>query len=229
MTTSTLVQKVGNSYLTLGDDGVSCVSQMVPKVVGLTGGMGSGKSTARSVWEELGVPCIDADLVAREIHQDSNHPAMAELALAFPFAITADGRLSRGTLRTLLATDPDANTLLKSILTPHVLAHLQRWTAQQDAPYVVWESALLIEEKIKVDRLVVIDASVQQQRARVQVRNPDWTQAHIDGVLSLQLGRAARLECADDTIHNDGDLVALRAQVLALHQAYVALWPQNVF
>ena len=200
------------------------MKQQAPKVVGLTGGLGSGKSTARSVWEELGVPSADADTVAREIHQDSNHPAMAELALAFPFAITPDGRLSRGTLRTLFATDPDANTLLKSILAPHVLAHLQRWTAEQDAPYVVWESALLIEEKIKVDQLVVVDASVQQQRARVQSRNPDWTLAHIDGVLSMQLGREARLTRANDTIHNDGDLAALRAQVLALHRAYVQRW-----
>jgi dephospho-CoA kinase len=195
-----------------------------PKVVGLTGGLGSGKSTARGVWESLGVPCADADTVAREIHQDSNHPAMAELALAFPFAITPDGRLSRGTLRTLFATDPAANTMLKSILTPHVLAHLQRWTAQQDAPYVVWESALLIEEKITVDRMVVVDASAAQQRARVQARNPDWTLAHIDGVLSMQLSREARLGYADDTIHNEGDLAALRAQVLALHQAYLARW-----
>lgn len=200
------------------------MKQQAPKVVGLTGGLGSGKSTARNVWEELGVPCADADTVAREIHQDSNHPAMAELALAFPFAITPDGRLSRGTLRTLFATDPDANTLLKTILAPHVLAQLQRWTAEQDAPYVVWESALLIEEKIKVDQLVVVDATLQQQRARVQSRNPDWTLAHIDGVLSMQLGREARLTRANDTIHNDGDLAALRAQVLALHRAYVQRW-----
>jgi dephospho-CoA kinase len=200
------------------------MNKPAPKVVGLTGGLGSGKSTARSVWEDLGVPCADADTVAREIHQDSNHPAMAELALAFPFAITPDGRLSRGTLRTLFATDPDANSTLKTILAPHVVAHLQRWTAEQNAPYVVWESALLVEEKIAVDRLVVVDASVHQQRARVVHRNPDWTQAHIDGVLSMQLSREARLEQADDTIHNEGDLGALRAQVLALHQAYLARW-----
>jgi dephospho-CoA kinase len=200
------------------------MNKPAPKVVGLTGGLGSGKSTARSVWEDLGVPCADADTVAREIHQDSNHPAMAELALAFPFAITPDGRLSRGTLRTLFATDPDANSTLKTILAPHVVAHLQRWTAEQNAPYVVWESALLVEEKIAVDRMVVVDASVHQQRARVVHRNPDWTQAHIDGVLSMQLSREARLEQADDTIHNEGDLAALRAQVLALHQAYLARW-----
>lgn len=200
------------------------MNKLAPKVVGLTGGMGSGKSTARSVWEELGVPCIDADLVAREIHQDSNHPAMAELALAFPFAITPDGRLSRGTLRTLLATDPQANATLKSILAPHVIAHLQRWTAEQNAPYVVWESALLMEERIAVDRMVVVDASEQQQRARVQVRNPDWTPAQIDAVLSIQLSREARLKRANDTIHNDGDLAALRAQVLALHKGFLRRW-----
>lgn len=196
----------------------------VPKVVGLTGGLGSGKSTARGMWESLGVPCADADTVAREIHQDSNHPAMAELALAFPFAITPDGRLSRGTLRTLFVSDPDANTLLKTILTPHVLAQLQRWTAEQDAPYVVWESALLMEEKIAVDRMVVVDASAAQQRARAQARNPDWTLAHIDGVLSMQLGREARLARADDTLHNEGELGALSAQVLALHQGYLTRW-----
>jgi len=195
-----------------------------PKVVGLTGGLGSGKSTARAVWEQLGVPCIDADTVAREIHQDSNHPVMAELALAFPFAITPDGRLSRGTLRTLFATDPDANTLLKTILGPHVLAHMLRWTGQQDVRYVVWESALLMEEKIRVDRMVVVDSIVALQRVRVQARNPDWTLAHIDGVLGMQLDRQARLESADDVIHNDGAPLALAAQVQALHLAYLQRW-----
>lgn len=135
-----------------------------------------------------------------------------------------DGRLARGSLRALFALDANANSRLKALLRPHVLAELARWTARQHAPYVLWESALLIEEHIAVDRLVVVDASVQEQVARVQRRNPNWSLAQIEAVMALQVPRPTRLAAAHDTIDNDGPRQDLAAQVRRLHLANLQRW-----
>ncbi len=194
------------------------------KVVGLTGGLGSGKSTVRRVWEQFGVPAIDIDLVAREIHQDPGHPAVNEIARAFPNAMHEDGRLFRGSLRSFFACDVNANIRLKAILRPHVMAQLQSWTAQQRSPYVVWESAILVEERIRVDRMVVVDVQAAEQITRVQRRNRDWSLVQINAVLSMQLSRQERLAHADDTISNAGTLSELAEYAKALHHAYLQSW-----
>ena len=94
------------------------ISNVTPKILGLTGGIGSGKSQVRHILENLNVPCLDADIVARAIHQDAAHPAVAEIARAFPDAIDIDGKLSRGSLRSIFAADPAANSRLQAILKP---------------------------------------------------------------------------------------------------------------
>ena len=198
--------------------------KLAAKVVGLTGGLGCGKSTVRRMWESLGVPCTDADAVARDIHQNPHHAAVAEIARVFPQAMTADGRLNRGSLRSLFAIDATANAKLKKILAPHVIASMQQWTMEQAALYVVWESALLIEEKIAVDRLVVVDTNTHLQLARIVKRNPDWSAAQINSVLAMQLGRQDRLIFADDTICNDSSLSSLEEKAQALHANYLQRW-----
>ena len=200
------------------------MTTVLPKIVGLTGGIGSGKSQVRQMLQELGVPCIDADIVAREIHQDPLHPAVAEIARAFPSAITPEGRVSRGSLRTLFAVDPGASARLSAILKPHVMENLSRWTAVRQAPYVVWESALIIEAGIDVDRIATVDASRTLQVARVQTRNPEWTRTQIEALIALQLSRTERACRAHDIISNDGSLEDLARQVTALHHAYLKRW-----
>lgn len=197
---------------------------MTPKIVGLTGGMGSGKSTVRQMLHNLGVPCVDADIVAREIHQKAGHPALGEIALAFPHAMTPDGRLSRGSLHKIFAIDAGANNRLKTILGPYVVARMSQWTAEQKTPYVVWESALIIEAKIRVDRIMVVDIRRELQIARVLERNPHWNAAQIESILALQLDRADRVKYAHDTICNDGSFDNLQRQVRALHSTYLELW-----
>jgi dephospho-CoA kinase len=189
----------------------------LPAVVALTGGIGSGKSTVARLFAELDVPVLDGDLVARRIHQDPAHAASRDLARAFPHAVDGDGRLLRGSLRTLFARDPAANALLKQLLAPHVFTEARRWTALQSAPYVVWESALLLDYTAEVAQVVTVDAPDPARRARVAVRNPDWTGAEFDAVCALQPGRNHFLAQADHILSNDGDIDALRAQVLALH------------
>jgi dephospho-CoA kinase len=198
-------------------------SQDPPRVLALTGGIGSGKSTFALAFANLGVPCIDADIVARHIHQDPSHPAMAEVASRFPSALTVDGRLARGSLRTVFA-DPAANDELKRILRPWVLADIDRWTREQQAPYLVCESALIGPQDIPSARVLVVDAPVEVRVARIAQRNPDWSRAQVDAVLALQPSREAYLAHADDVVVNEGspaDVARLAAQ---LHLTYLKLW-----
>jgi dephospho-CoA kinase len=197
---------------------------MKPKIIGLTGGIGSGKSLVLRMFAELGVPTSDADLIARAIHQDPAHPATKEIANAFPQAMTPEGRLKRGSLREFFARDNAANEQLKSILRPHVEAAMRAWTMQQATPYVVWESALIIEANITVDRILLIDASPALQLARIAARNPDWSREEAERILAMQTGRAHRAAHAHDTILNDGTIDELRRQVDTLHRRYLELW-----
>ncbi|CAN5284931.1 dephospho-CoA kinase [soil metagenome] len=196
----------------------------LPKVVGLTGGIGGGKSTARRIFEELGVPCRDADHVAREIHQDPQHPATSLLAAAFPDATTPEGKLKRGSMCKVFALNDASNRELRRILKPFVMADLLRWAAAQSAPYVIWESALIIEEKIPTDRMLVIDASDDLRVARVRIRNPDWSLEHIERLLAIQLPRASYVTSAHDFVQNEASYEAFKMKIEALHQVYRQMW-----
>ena len=198
-------------------------SSQAPPIVALTGGIGSGKSTCARAFADLGAPCIDADLVARSIHQDRAHPAMAEVAKRFPGAMSADGRLARGSLRTVFA-DPVANDALKRVLGPWVLAGIARWAARQNAPYVVCESALAARADVGAARVLAIDTPLALRLARIAQRNPDWSRAQVEAIVALQPAREAYLADADDIVVNDGAPGALAQRVRALHLDYLTLW-----
>ncbi len=195
-----------------------------PRVVALTGGIGSGKSVVRQMLEELGVSCIDADKVARDIHQDPAHPATMTLVRTFPHAATSDGRLNRGSLRTLFAIDAAANRELKQILKPWVMEQILQWTQAQQSPYVAWESALILDEAIPVDRVLLVDAGEDVRIARIQTRNPDWSITQIRQILAMQLPRIVYLQHAHDVLHNQGSSAALQRQVAAQHHRYMTIW-----
>ncbi len=196
----------------------------VPRVVALTGGIGSGKSAVRKMFETLGVPGIDADQVARAIHQDPLHPANKEIARAFPDAVTPAGTLHRGSLRARFAIDAAANAQLKQILKPYVMSAIGQWTRAQSAPYVIWESALILDENIPADRVLVVDARDDTRIARIQARNPDWPIEQIRSILAIQLPRAAYVSAAHDVIDNDGSLQELQQHVKGLDRQYKKLW-----
>lgn len=198
-----------------------------PHVLSLSGGIGSGKSTFAHAFSALGVACLDIDTVARAIHQNPDHPATQAVGRAFPAAMSADGRLARGSLRTVFASDPLANEELKRLLAPWVLAEAQRWTRARRGLYVVWESALSLGPASGAARLLVIDASEQVRLERIARRNPDWPAAQVAAILSLQPPRAAYLAAADDVIVNEGPLAQVAQMAAQLNQHYLTLWSQE--
>jgi dephospho-CoA kinase len=195
-----------------------------PRILALTGGIGSGKSTVRRIFGELGMPCIDGDEVARNIHQNPLHPATVTITDAFPKAVTHDGRLIRGSLRKLVAIDNEANMKLKRILKPYVIAEMECWTQKMTTPYVVWESALIVEENIRCDRVLVVDAAENIRMVRILARNPDWTIDQIRNIFSIQLPSSDYLARADDVIRNDGSIADVKKQIEQLHHIYTKNW-----
>lgn len=200
------------------------MSATPPRVLVLTGGIGSGKSTFARAFAALGVPCIDADALARTVHQDPAHPATGQIALAFPQAMAPDGSLARGTLRSIFALDAAANEELKRILRPAVLALADAWTRQQQTPYVVWESALALDQALPAARVLAIDAADRTRAARIALRNPDWTAEQVASIIAMQLARADYLARADDVASNDGTLEDVRMLTEQLHRQYTDLW-----
>ncbi|MBC7685641.1 MAG: dephospho-CoA kinase [Bdellovibrionales bacterium] len=195
-------------------------------VILLTGGIGSGKSSFAQAFARLGVPCLGADALARQVHQDPMHPATLALARAFPDATTTDGRLARGSLRNVFAADRSANDELVRILRPWVLAEAQRWTRAQGALYVLWESALPLGADAGVDRVLAIDAAEAVRVARIARRNPDWSKEQVDAILSLQPERAAYLAGADDVVVKEASPEGIGAIAAQLHAHYLNLWSQ---
>ncbi len=195
-----------------------------PKVVGLTGAIAAGKSAARKAFGLLAVPCVDLDVVARDIHQDPAHSATREIANTFPDWMTKDGALQRGSLQGLFARDAAANRTLIGLLKPHVLDAVHTWTVAQRTPYVVWESALLLQEEIVVDRLLIVDAPAALRMERIRSRNPDWSEQQIANILAMQATSLAKSMIHADAIHNDNALEKLQEQVEALHRQYITLW-----
>lgn len=193
-------------------------------IIGLTGGIGSGKSTVARYFAELGVPIVDADVVARELVAPGS-PALREIRAEFgDEVLNTDGGLDRGRLRELVFADADRRRALEAILHPRVYAEMARRVAALDTPYCIAVVPLLLETGRRdfVDRVLVVDAAEDVQRARAQ-RRDGATAEGVQAVMQSQLERSARRRAADDVIENDADLAALRHYVEALHRRYLAL------
>ncbi|TNH05967.1 dephospho-CoA kinase [Testudinibacter sp. TR-2022] len=197
-------------------------------IIGLTGGIGSGKSTIADLFAELGVPIVDADVVAREVVAPGS-PLLAQIAEHFgQQVITAEGELDRAALRQIVFADKEKTEWLNQLLHPAIRQRMLRRLQQQTALYVLWVVPLLIENKLTeyCDRVLVVDVSeaIQLQRA---VRRDNSNIQQIKKIMQAQVSRQQRLAKADDVINNDRPLSEsekdLRAQVLQLHQHYLAL------
>ncbi|MES2037138.1 MAG: dephospho-CoA kinase [Pseudomonadota bacterium] len=199
------------------------------RVVLLTGGMGCGKSSAAAGFLKLGVPVIDADLVARTIHQDSQHPVLPEIASVLPQLLTEVGCLRRGILRTVLVSDTHANRCLRNLLQPYVLQAMWQWTMQQTTAYVIWESALLPDEVdgFVYDSVLLMQADEETRLQRARHRNPDWTEVEVRQVFSMQAQEYVLEGQAHDLIVkivNQGNIAELEQEVLQRHLIYMAHW-----
>lgn len=190
-------------------------------IVGLTGGIGSGKSTVTRCFSELGVPVLDADDIAREVVAPGQ-PALEEISRTFgPSVIDDQGRLRRDHLRRIAFSDPAQRRRLEHILHPRIRDLMGQRLARLTAPYCVISIPLLVEtgQQDMVHRVLVIDTPEALQYERIR-RRDGASDAEIAAIIASQAGREERLAAADDVIVNDGDVDKLKQAVRRLHQHY---------
>lgn len=193
--------------------------------VGLTGGVGSGKSTVADLFSALGVPVIDTDDIARRLTAPGGE-ALADIRETFGGGlIQADGGLDRAAMRRLVFADAAARRRLEAILHPRIRAAVLRALAGLEAPYAMVVVPLLVETGAYgdvIDRVLVVDCPEPLQIERVMARS-GLTRDEVAAILAAQASRAQRLAAADDVIDNRGSPEALRAVVAALHARYLSL------
>jgi dephospho-CoA kinase len=192
-------------------------------VVGLTGGIGSGKSAAADEFARLGAAVIDTDAIAHELTR-AGGAAIAEVrrVLGEEYVDTA-GAMHRAKVRALVFSDARAKARLESLLHPMIRAESERRIAAAQAPYVVHVVPLLVESpdyRRRVSRVLVVDCPPQVQTERVR-RRSGLDEAQIKRIMGAQMPRQAHLAAADDVIDNSGPLDALHKQVRALHLRYL--------
>jgi dephospho-CoA kinase len=197
-------------------------------VVGLTGGIAAGKSTATAFFQDRGVPVVDADEVARDVVAPGT-PGLAAIVAAFgPPALTEHGELDRRRMRERVFADPAERRRLEAILHPLIRDEIARRLQLTQAPYCILAVPLLIESpplRALVQRVLVIDVPVEVQAARLMQRD-GMTPAQCEAMLGAQATRSARLEAADDVVDNATDINALHRQLERVHARYLKLAQQ---
>jgi dephospho-CoA kinase len=197
----------------------------MPFTVGLTGGIGSGKSAAAQVFEELGTTVIDTDALAHALTAPGG-AAIVPIRAAFGADyLTPEGALARARMRELVFADAAKKRLLESILHPMIRARTSELAQAARSPYVILMVPLLIESRDyrrRCQRILVVDCPEELQLARVMARSGLDT-AQVRTIIATQVGRAARLAAADDVIDNSQDPAHLRRQVEELHARYLQL------
>ena len=191
-------------------------------VVGLTGGIGSGKSAAAEEFEKLGAAVVDTDVIAHEL-TGKGGAALAGIERVFGKDFISGGSLDRKRMRDHVFADPAAKRALEELLHPMIREESVRRIDAARAPYVVHVVPLLVESpdyRRRVDRVLVVDAPEETQVARVRERSR-LPEEEVRAIMRTQLSRAERLAAADDVIDNRGSRDALRNQVAALHQKYL--------
>jgi dephospho-CoA kinase len=201
----------------------------VPLVVGLTGGIGSGKSAAADAFAELGARVVDTDAIAHELTGVAG-AAIPEIAQHFGKAfIDATGAMDRKRMRDLVFSDAEEKQRLEALLHPMIRAESQRRIesafATRSAPYVINVVPLLVESpgyRERVARVLVVDCPEALQISRVQQRS-GLPEGQVRRIMATQIQREKRLAAADDVIDNSGTIAALQQQVRQLHEKYLAL------
>jgi dephospho-CoA kinase len=192
--------------------------------IGLTGGIGSGKSTIAALFAAQGVPIIDADVIARQITLPGTIATAQILQIFGPDIADTHGGIDRQRLARRIFSDRNERTRLEAILHPLIRTEMLRQQDKLDAPYCLLVIPLLFEasQQDMVDRVLVVDVEEHTQIARVEARD-GRSEAEIRAILANQIERAQRLKMADDSITNTGELTQLKAQVETLHRKYLAL------
>jgi dephospho-CoA kinase len=195
-------------------------------VVGLTGGIGSGKSTVADLFAARGVPVVDTDVIAHRITAPHG-VAMPQIEAEFgPSFVAADGSMDRARMRALVFGDEAAKKRLEAITHPLIRSETERETRDARGPYAIVVVPLLVESgswKTRVNRVLDVDCSVDTQIERVMRRN-GFPREQVLAIIARQATREARVAAADDVIENDGASVdTLTRGVDALHRKYLEL------
>ncbi|MCL2076633.1 MAG: dephospho-CoA kinase [Betaproteobacteria bacterium] len=197
-----------------------------PFVVGLTGGIGSGKSTAARLFVELGAGLVDTDMIAHTL-TGAGGKAMPLLITAFGAEIAADdGSLARSEMRRMALADPVLKKRLESVLHPMIHREAAKEIAASAAPYVLYAIPLLVESSGRIpyalDRVLVVDCPKETQCARV-MRRGNFSREEAWSIINSQTSRAERMKLADDVLDNSGEESGLLSAVRILHERYLDL------
>ena len=192
--------------------------------IGLTGGIGSGKSTACEIFSEFGIPVIDADIIAHSLVK-RGMPALQAIISEFGEEIvTRDGCLDRKKLRNQIFTNETDRKKLENILHPAIYNEIAHETEGIRSKYCIIALPLLLETDASkiIDRILIIDAPRELQLSRASIRDNVSTSA-IEAIMRSQISSNDRLAAADDIVNNDGDIDNLRRQICDLHRFYSSI------
>jgi len=196
-------------------------------IVGLTGGIGSGKTAASDWFAAQGITVVDADVVAREVVA-IGEPALVEIAQSFgDWALLPDGTLNRLALRQHVFEHPEDRKKLEQITHSRIHAAMSKQLEAATSPYVILVSPLLLESgkaglASLCQRILVVDVPESVQRARAGARDGQ-TPESIDRIIAVQIARHERVALADDIVVNDGELAHLYAQLKVKHDEYLKM------
>ncbi|MCO6545403.1 MAG: dephospho-CoA kinase [Gilliamella sp.] len=194
----------------------------MPYVVALSGGIASGKSTIADLFAKLGVPIIDADIIARQVVQAGSY-AFNQIVKHFSQEILlTNGELDRSQLREIIFNNDHERLWLNDLLHPIIQQETQKQIAMQSTTYLIWVVPLLIENNLHTwaDRVLIIDVPFSLQLARL-VKRDNINELLAKKMIMSQVSLKKRLSYADDIIVNDGNLSSLTTQVNLLHQQYL--------
>ena len=197
---------------------------MINVVIGLTGGIGSGKTTVANIFADLGIELVDADIVAREVVAVGTE-GLAKIAKHFGDDILSpDSSLNRAKLREHIFSEPDNLKWLNDLLHPIIRTEMFKQLDSTHSPYSILIAPLLFENGLDklVNRTVLIDISPAQQRNRTVLRD-SVSEQQVQSIINSQASRKDKLSKADDVIDNNGEKSALRSKVMALHNNYLKL------
>ncbi len=195
-----------------------------PWILGLTGGIGSGKSAAADAFAELGIETIDADHAARWV-VEPGRPALAKIVERFGESVLlGDGQLNRAALREHIFAEPEQRKWLEGLLHPLIRTEIKQFLDAAQSPYAILVSPLLIEsDQYKaVQRVLVVDVPSEVQMARALQRD-QVSETQLRAIMQAQLERDERLKYADDVLCNAADKAALQREVARLHDYYLTL------
>lgn len=195
-----------------------------PLTIGLTGGIGSGKTTATDRFKSFGIQVIDADVIARQLSERADVEAQIKSHFG-PDVSTPEGKLNRKKVREIIFQEPDLKKWLERLLFPLIHSRIQSERENAHSPYVIVSAPLLLESRFNEDlcnRVLVVDVPESLQLARTRQRD-QIPEALAKQMMQHQFSREKRLKYADDVIENHLDLGYLQTQVNALHKKYLEM------